>query len=117
MTLQGPILKDKASYLISGRRTYIDLLAKTFGAPGELKFNFYDLNAKVNYKVDENDRVYLSGYFGRDGMGFTDAFDMTWGNTTGTIRWNHLFSDRLFLNSSFILSDFNVPTRCRRRRR
>jgi hypothetical protein len=106
MTLQGPILRDKASYLISGRRTYLDLLAKTFGAPGDLKFNFYDLNAKVNYKVDENDRLYLSGYFGRDGMGFSDEFDMTWGNTTGTIRWNHLFNDRLFLNSSFILSDF-----------
>jgi hypothetical protein len=106
VTVEGPILKDKASFLISGRRTYLDLLAKTFGASQNLKFHFYDLNAKINYKVDENDRVYLSGYFGRDGMGFSDAFDMTWGNTTGTIRWNHLFSDRLFLNSSFIVSDF-----------
>ena len=106
MTVQGPILKDKASFLISGRRTYFDMLAKLFGAPADLKFHFYDLNAKINYKVDENDRIYLSGYFGRDGMGFTDEFDMTWGNTTGTIRWNHLFSDRLFLNSSLILSDF-----------
>lgn len=104
--VEGPILKDKASFLISGRRTYLDLLAKTFGASQDFKFHFYDLNAKINYKVDENDRVYLSGYFGRDGMGFSDEFDMTWGNTTGTIRWNHLFSDRLFLNSSFIVSDF-----------
>jgi hypothetical protein len=106
LTVQGPILKDKASFLISGRRTYFDVLAKLFGAPADLKFHFYDLNAKINYKVDENDRVYLSGYFGRDGMGFADEFDMTWGNTTGTIRWNHLFSDRLFLNSSLIVSDF-----------
>ena len=106
MTVQGPILKDKASFLISGRRTYLDLLAKTFGAPQDLKFHFYDLNAKLNYKVDENDRIFLSGYFGRDGMGFTDAFDMTWGNSTGTVRWNHLFSDKLFLNSSLIVSDF-----------
>ena len=106
MTVQGPILDNKASFLISGRRTYFDLLAKLFGAPADLKFHFYDLNAKINYKVDENDRVYLSGYFGRDGMGFSDEFDMTWGNTTGTIRWNHLFSDRLFLNSSLIVSDF-----------
>ena len=106
MTVQGPILKDKASFLISGRRTYFDILTQLSSATRDLKFHFYDLNAKINYKVDEHDRVYLSGYFGRDGMGFTDAFDMTWGNTTGTIRWNHLFSDRLFLNSSLIVSDF-----------
>ena len=106
LTLQGPIQKDKASFLISGRRTYFDLFTKLSSDASDLKFHFYDLNAKVNYKIDEDDRIYISGYFGRDGIGFADAFSMDWGNSTGTIRWNHLFSNRLFLNSSLILSNF-----------
>jgi hypothetical protein len=106
LTLQGPILNDKASFLISGRRTYFDLFTMLATASRDLKFKFYDLNAKINYKISEADRIYVSGYFGRDGIGFAEAFDMTWGNTTGTIRWNHLFSDKLFLNSSFILSSY-----------
>ncbi len=106
LMLQGPFQKDKASFLISGRRTYFDMFGLLSSGSKGVKFNFYDLNAKINYKVNETDRIYVSGYFGRDGIGFADAFDMTWGNTTGTIRWNHLFSDKLFLNSSFILSGF-----------
>lgn len=105
LTLQGPLIDDKASYLISGRRTYFDLFTRLGGA-GDFKFNFYDLNAKMNYKVSDEDRIYVSGYFGRDGFGFSDEFNMDWGNTTGTIRWNHLFSNKLFLNSSFIYSNF-----------
>ena len=106
LTLQGPLLNDKASFLLSGRRTYFDLFTMLATASRDLKFQFYDLNAKINYKINEADRIYVSGYFGRDGIGFANAFDMTWGNTTGTIRWNHLLSDKLFLNSSLILSSF-----------
>jgi hypothetical protein len=106
LMLQGPLQKDKASFLVSARRTYFDVFTAFSTASKGFKFNFYDLNAKINYKVNEADRIYVSGYFGRDGIGFSDAFDMTWGNTTGTIRWNHLFSDKLFLNSSLILSSF-----------
>jgi hypothetical protein len=106
LMLQGPIKKDKASFLISGRRTYFDIFTKLSSDASDLKFHFYDFNTKVNYKIDEDDRVYVSGYFGRDGIGFADAFSMDWGNTTGTIRWNHLFNNKLFLNSSFILSNF-----------
>ena len=106
LTLQGPIIKDKASYLISGRRTYLDLFTKLAPGVGNAKFYFYDLNAKVNYKIDEDDRIYVSGYFGRDGIGFSDVFDMDWGNATFTMRWNHLFGNKLFLNSSFIFSNY-----------
>jgi hypothetical protein len=106
LMLQGPLQKDKASFLISGRRTYLDMFGVFSGISEGTKFRFYDLNAKINYKVNETDRFYVSGYFGSDGIGFSDSFDMTWGNTTGTIRWNHLFSDKLFLNTSFILSSF-----------
>ncbi|MFH0989493.1 MAG: TonB-dependent receptor [bacterium] len=106
LMLEGPILNDKASFLISGRRTYFDFFTALSSDASDAKFHFYDLNAKVNYKINERDRVYLSGYFGRDGIGFSDAFDMNWGNSTGTVRWNHLFSNKLFLNSSLILSNF-----------
>jgi outer membrane cobalamin receptor len=106
LMLQGPIQKDKASFLISGRRTYFDIFTKLSNDARDLEFHFYDLNAKLNYKIDDDDRIYASGYWGRDGIGFADAFSMDWGNTTGTIRWNHLFSNKLFLNSSLILSKF-----------
>jgi len=106
LMLQGPLQKDKVSFLISGRRTYLDMFNIFSSTSKGFKFHFYDLNAKINYKVNESDRIYASGYFGRDGIGFSDAFDMTWGNATGTIRWNHLFSDKLFLNSSFVVSSF-----------
>lgn len=109
LNLQGPIIKDKASYLISGRRTYFDILAGA-ATGNDVRFYLYDLNAKVNYKIDDNDRIYISGYFGRDGFGFGDEFDMDWGNSTATIRWNHLFGNKLFLNSSFIFSNFKYET-------
>lgn len=109
LTVEGPIKKDQGSFIISGRRTYADLflnLAKDTTIQNT-KLYFYDLNLKANYQIGENDRIYLSGYFGRDVLGFQDVMDMDWGNTTGTMRWNHLFGDRLFLNSTLVYSDYN----------
>lgn len=108
--LQGPLIEDKSSYFISGRRTYLDIF-KIFNPGAEnFDFYFYDLNAKINYKLSNTDRLYLSGYFGSDVMGITEDFQMSWGNTTGTLRWNHLFNDKLFLNSSLIYSRFKHET-------
>jgi hypothetical protein len=108
LTLEGPIVKDKSSFLISGRRTYADLFLKL--SPDEAQRNnqlyFYDLNAKINYKINDKNRVYLSGYFGRDITAFADLFYFDWGNATGTLRWNHLFSDKLFSNFSLVYSNY-----------
>ena len=109
LTLQGPFVKDKVSYLISARRTYWDGFS-IFNSKSNVKFYLYDVNAKINYKIDNDDRIYISGYFGRDGFGYKNEFDMDWGNTTATLRWNHLFSNKLFLNSSFIYSNFSYET-------
>ena len=109
LTIEGPIKKEKGSFIISGRRTYADLFLKT--SSDTLVSNntlyFYDLNIKGNYKLGENDRIYLSGYFGRDVFAYSDYFGFDWGNATATIRWNHLFSNKLFLNSSLIYSNYN----------
>jgi len=109
LMLEGPIKKDKGSFVISGRRTYADvflLFAKDTLIRNNTLF-FYDFNLKANYKIGKNDRFYLSGYFGRDVFLFQNRFGLNWGNVTGTIRWNHLFNNRLFLNSSFIYSNYN----------
>jgi hypothetical protein len=108
LTLEGPIQKDKSSFIISGRRTYADIVAQPF-LPKEAKGSqlyFYDLNLKANYQVSKKDRVFLSGYFGRDLFGFGDLFGLEWGNTTATLRWNHIFTDKLFSNTSFVYSDY-----------
>ncbi|MFC2084078.1 carboxypeptidase-like regulatory domain-containing protein [Bacteroidota bacterium] len=109
-TLQGPIIKDKSSFIISGRRTYFDLFKIFSTNMDDLDFYFYDFNAKVNYRISDNNRIYISGYLGSDVLGITDDFQMSWGNTTGTLRWNHLFSDRLFSNTSLIYSSFTHET-------
>jgi len=107
LTLEGPIIKDKMSFIISGRRSYADLIAKTAGFfDDDMNMYFYDLNAKLNYKIDEKNRVFLSGYFGKDDFGF-DAMGMDWGNITGTLRWNHLFNSKLFSNTSLIYSKYD----------
>lgn len=109
LTVEGPIVKDEGSFMVSGRRTYADLflgLSSDEGASGTSLY-FYDLNAKANYRIGEKDRIYLSGYFGRDKFGFSDAFGLDRGNVTGTLRWNHLFSDRLFSNTTLIYSDYD----------
>lgn len=109
LTLEGPIVKDKGSFIVSGRRTYADLFLKL---SNDTTFNkstlyFYDMNAKANYKIDGKNRIYLSAYYGKDVLGFGDNFGINWGNSTATLRWNHLFSDRLFSNTSLVFSNFD----------
>lgn len=109
LTLEGPIVKDKGSFILSGRRTYLDIFMKLSGDEDISKsiLYFYDLNAKANYRLGEKDRVFISGYFGRDKFGFGDDFGFDWGNTTATVRWNHLFNNKLFLNTTALFSDYN----------
>jgi len=109
LTLEGPIIKNKVSFLFSARRTYADLMlpfAKDTIAK-DSKFFFYDLNAKVNYIINDNNRIFLSGYFGRDVNIFADFFQMNFGNATGTLRWNHAYNGRIFSNLTLIYSDFD----------
>lgn len=107
LTVEGPIVKDKGSVIVSARRTYADLIAAPLIEDFE-DFNlyFYDLNFKANYKLGESDRVYVSGYLGRDVLG-TDEFGFDWGNQTLTTRWNHVFNSKLFANTSFIYSEYD----------
>ncbi|HLU88696.1 MAG TPA: TonB-dependent receptor [Cyclobacteriaceae bacterium] len=109
LALEGPIEKDKSSFIVSGRRTYADVFLKLSNNEdlSNSILYFYDLNAKANYQLNPNNRIYLSGYFGRDKFGFADVFGFDWGNTTATLRWNHLFNDKLFLNSTVLFSDYN----------
>lgn len=109
LTAEGPLVEDKGSFMVSGRRTYADafLLFSSDTTLNSSTLYFYDLNAKANYKLGEKDHIYLSGYFGRDKFGIGNDFNMDWGNATGTLRWNHLFNDKLFLNSSLIYSDYD----------
>ncbi|MEN8929191.1 MAG: hypothetical protein ABF240_10010, partial [Flavobacteriales bacterium] len=109
LTLEGPIVKDKGSFVVSGRRSYADIFLN-FSSDENLREStlyFYDLNLKANYKIDDKNRVFLSGYFGRDVFGAGDNFGFNWGNATGTLRWNHLFSDKLFSNTSLIASNYD----------
>ena len=110
LTVEGPIKKEKSSFIVSGRRTYADLFLKL--SADEFTRNsslyFYDLNAKFNYKINDRNKIYLSGYFGRDLNKFkTLQYIIDWGNTTGTLRWNHLFSERLFANTTLIYSKYD----------
>lgn len=109
LTVQGPIVKNKGSFIISGRRTYADLFLKLASDSNQRRTNlyFYDLNMKANYDLGKKDRIYLSGYLGRDVFNFANRFGINWGNKTATLRWNHLFSNKLFLNSSFVFSNYN----------
>ena len=108
LTLEGPIVADQGSFIISGRRTYADLFFKLSSDTtiNRASLYFYDLNVKANYTLGDKDRLFLSGYFGRDNFNYPDVFGFNWGNTTGTLRWNHIFGDHLFSNTSFILSDY-----------
>lgn len=113
LTLEGPIQKDKSSFIVSGRRTYIDVLTKPFAGSNERLKNsgyyFYDLNMKLNYQFSDKDRVYLSGYFGKDVFKFAGerfGIRFPWGNSTATLRWNHLFNNKLFVNTTAVYSDY-----------
>jgi hypothetical protein len=109
LTIEAPIVKDKGSFIISGRRTYADIFLMFSKDPlrKNTKLYFYDLNAKTNYKINDKNRIFLSGYFGSDVFKFDDFFSTKWGNKTGTLRWNHVFGNKLFLNSSLIYSKYD----------
>jgi hypothetical protein len=107
LNVEGPIVKDKASFLITGRRTYADLFLKASDRFKDNQLYFYDLNAKVNYRIGQKDRLFLSGYFGRDVLGVGQSFGFNWGNATGTLRWNHIINDKLFSNTSLIYSSYD----------
>jgi len=107
--VEGPIVKDKGSFMISARRTYIDVFLKA-SSDTTIKGSslyFYDLNAKANYHFDDKNVLYLSGYFGKDVLVLKNTFGTNWGNATGTLRFNHLFSSKLFSNTSLIYSNYN----------
>lgn len=109
LAFEGPILKNKGSFIVAARRSYIDVLARPFvkvlkdgGA-----LNFYDLTAKANYNFSERDRIYLSGYFGRDNFLFSKGQGFSWGNQTATVRWNHLFNRKLFSNVTGVYGEYS----------
>ncbi|MDB5109093.1 MAG: TonB-dependent receptor, partial [Mucilaginibacter sp.] len=107
--VEGPIVKDKGSFMISARRTYIDFFLKA-SSDSNLRASsiyFYDLNAKFNYHFDQKNAIYLSGYFGKDVLGLQNTFGTNWGNATGTLRFNHIFTNKLFSNTSLIYSNYN----------
>lgn len=103
--LEGPIRKEKSSFIVSARRSYVDLFLRAAGE--ENTVHFYDVNAKVNWKHNNNNRFFAAIYLGRDVFDFDDTFGFDWGNATATFRWNHLFNDRLFSNTSIIASNFD----------
>ncbi len=115
-TLEGPLKKNKSSILLSGRRTYADLILRPILVSMEKNntgYFFYDFNAKVNYDFGRKNKLYLSGYFGKDkfymknkSTGYIEDVGFLWGNATGTMRWNHLFSNKLFANASAIFSNY-----------
>jgi hypothetical protein len=109
LNVEGPIVKDEGSFLITARRTYADVFLKLSSDTmiNRSSLYFYDLNAKLNYKLSKKDRLYLSGYFGQDDLGLANLFGINWGNATGTLRWNHIINDKLFSNTSLIFSDYN----------
>jgi hypothetical protein len=109
IAVEAPIVKDKSSFIIAARRSYIDILARPFvkllqdgGA-----LNFYDITLKANYNINDQNRIYLSGYFGRDNFKFDKNQGFSWGNSTGTLRWNHIFNDRLFSNFTGVFSNYD----------
>ena len=130
LTLEGPIIKNKTSFIVSGRRTYVDLVVNPFmPASTDLSLYFYDLNTKINHKISKRDRIYLSAYMGNDVFGVdydgsqeggkggegsseegTLNFGLGYGNITSTLRWNHLFSDKLFSNTTLTYSKYSFHT-------
>jgi hypothetical protein len=120
LLIEGPIKKDTSSFIVSARRTYIDILTRPF-MPDDANggYYFYDLNAKINYDLNRRHKLYLSGYFGRDKFQFIDKYSydndyyknkggLFWQNATGTLRWNHQVSNKIFTNTSLIYSSYDL---------
>jgi hypothetical protein len=109
LTFEGPVIKDKWSFILAGRRTYYDVLGKAFGID-ELQDNklyFYDLNIKSNLVINNKNRIYISGYMGDDMFELGEALYNRWGNKTATVRWNHIFGEKIFMNISAIYSNYD----------
>ncbi len=110
VSIEAPIVKDKASFIVAARRSYIDALAKPFAKPSSpikhADFYFYDLTAKLNWRIDDKNTVFASGYLGRDVFGVT-IFRFNWGNSTATARWNHIFNKKLFMNTTAFYSNYD----------
>jgi hypothetical protein len=113
LTVEGPLKKGKSSIIVSGRRSYVDLIVYPFLKEEKTGYNFYDLNAKINYDFGRKNKLYLSGYFGKDNFYYrnnssyvTEKSGFRWGNNTATLRWNHLFTNKLFSNTSLIYSSY-----------
>ncbi|MCW3076521.1 MAG: TonB-dependent receptor plug [Bacteroidetes bacterium] len=115
ITIQGPIVKSKSSFIVSARRTYIDVLAKPWIRKSDFKgtsYFFYDLNAKFNYIINDKNRIYLSGYYGRDKFLFKSEEDnfstkIPWGNASACLRWNHIFNSKLFSNAALVFTNYD----------
>lgn len=109
INVEGPIQKEKSSFLISARRTYADMFLKLSNdsATKNAKLYFYDLNLKANYILGDKDRLFISGYFGKDVLGADNVSGINWGNATSTLRWNHVFNNKLFSNTSVIFSNYD----------
>ncbi|TMM57395.1 TonB-dependent receptor [Maribacter algarum] len=105
LTAEGPMFNDKGSFLIAGRRSYADLILKAAGEKNSAAF--YDLNLKTNYAINQNNKLFLSGYFGRDNFEIGGSFGASYGNSSGNLRWNHIFNDKLFSNLSAIVSKYD----------
>lgn len=117
LTLEGPLKKDKGAFIVSGRRTYVDVITRIINKTKENDpdwtplpdYNFFDLNAKFNYDLGDKDKLFLSGYWGKDYFTFKNEslnFNFNWGNVSSTLRWNHIISPKLFVNTSFTFSDY-----------
>lgn len=109
LLIEGPIVKEKSSFVIAGRGSYAHLFLKLADEPNSAYF--YDLNAKLNYKLDDKNSLFLSGYFGQDNININNSFINTYGNALFNLRWNHIFSDKLFSNASVIYSNYNYGLR------
>lgn len=112
INVEGPIQKDESSFLVSARRTYVDMFLKlsSDSAINRNSLYFYDVNAKMNFSLGKKDKIFISGYFGRDDLGVDKTFGLNWGNATATLRWNHIYNSKLFSNTSLIFSnyDYNI---------
>ncbi|GAA3612474.1 TonB-dependent receptor [Flavivirga amylovorans] len=105
LAVEGPVFKDKGSFLVAGRSSYVNVFLAA--ADDDDRVGFYDLNLKTNYKLNDKNKLYLSGYFGRDSFKFGKSFASSYGNASGNLRWNHIFNDRLFSNLSLIYSKYD----------
>lgn len=112
LTVQGPLFDHKGSFIVSARRTYADLFTRFVSDTTVKKTTlyFYDFNLKANYQLDSNNRIFLSGYFGKDYLQIKNSDGINYGNSTATFRWNHIFSSKLFSNTSLIFNQFNYNT-------